>query len=224
MLRVLVVEDDYRVARVNQGFVEQVEGFAVAGVAATATEAMRLLESERPDLVILDLYLPDAGGLDLLRRMRSGGHTADVIVITAAKEASALQEALRGGAFDYILKPYRKERFVEALRRYRQYRSQMPGATEVEQEQVDRLLARRPVPATAQCVPPKGIDPLTLERVAQALTAAEAPMTAEEYGAHTGLSRTTARRYLEYLVETGQARVQPAYGHVGRPERLYGHP
>ncbi len=222
MLRVLIVEDDCRVARVNKGFVEQVGGFSVAGIASTAAEALRLLESNRPDLVILDLYLPDASGLDLLKQMRSGGNPPDVIVVTAAKESAALQKALRAGAIDYILKPYRLERFAGALRRYQEYRNQIPDGPEVEQEEVDRLLARHPVPPATPGIPPKGIDPLTLERVVQALQTLSSPQTAEEFGSQTGLSRTTARRYLEYLVETGRARVQANYGHVGRPERRYG--
>jgi response regulator of citrate/malate metabolism len=233
MLRVLIVEDDYRVARVNQGFVASVEGFAVAGIAHTAAEAEQLVAELQPELIILDLYLPDGSGLDLLRRLRSGGQPADVIVVTAAKEGATVQEALRAGAVDYILKPYRLERFAGALRRYLEYRRQMAGAAEVEQEQVDRLLALRPagpgtVPATAAApgllpagASPKGIDPLTLEKVVQTLRGTDRALTAEEFGLLAGLSRTTARRYLEYLVGVGRCRVEAAYGSVGRPERLY---
>lgn len=220
MLRVLIVEDDYRVARVNRGFVEQVDGFTVAGTAATAAEAEQALQTLAPDLIILDLYLPDGTGLDLLRRLRTTDNQTDVIVVTAAKEAVSVQQAMRAGAVDYILKPYRFERFAEALNRYKQYRGQIAVAAQVEQDQVDRLLARRPPPPSAETVP-KGIDPLTLKRVLQAVQEANEPMAAEELGAQAGLSRTTARRYLEYLAEGGWVRVQAAYGHVGRPERLY---
>lgn len=220
MLRVLIVEDDFRVARVNRGFVEQVEGFAVAGTAATAAEAEQAIRALSPDLVILDLYLPDGNGLELLRRLRSVDDPTDVIVVTAAKEAASVQQALRAGAVDYILKPYRFERFAEALRRYNVYRGQIAGAAQVEQEQVDRMLARRPPPPSNASVP-KGIDPLTLERVLKAVQEAAGPVAAEELGQQAGLSRTTARRYLEYLADGGWVRVQAAYGHVGRPERLY---
>jgi two-component system CitB family response regulator len=219
VLRVLIVEDDFRVAQVNRSFVDQVEGFVVVGMAATAQEAERAVAELQPDLILLDLYLPDGSGLELLRRLRSGGDPADVIVITAAKEATALQAALRGGVVDYILKPYRFERFAEALRQYRDRRTQMARAAQVEQSQVDRLLGRRPT--TSGNLLPKGIDPLTLNRVLAALSQETKPLTADEFGARTGLSRTTARRYLEYLVEVGKATVQPSYGDVGRPERLY---
>ncbi|MGE5674853.1 MAG: response regulator, partial [Mycobacterium leprae] len=218
--RVLIVEDDYRVARVNQGFVEQVDGFVVAGMAATAAEAEQALRELTPDLMILDLYLPDGNGLDLLQRLRSVNHPTDVIVVTAAKEAISVQQAMRNGAVDYILKPYRFERFAEALRRYQVYRGQIAGVVQVEQDQVDRMLARRP-PAPSLDAVPKGIDPLTLETVVQILARTSDPLTAEDLGARAGLSRSTARRYLEYLAESGWIRVQAAYGHVGRPERLY---
>ncbi len=223
MLTVLVVEDDARVAQVNRSFVEQVDGFAVAGVAGTAAAAEQMLVELRPDLLILDLYLPDGSGLDLLRRLRSAGHTADVIIVTAAKEAATVQQALRVGAVDYILKPYRFERFAEALTRYREEWQGLSAAGEVEQQVVDRLLGR-PVPATGAGAPgelPKGIDPLTLDRVIAGLESAGKPLTAEEFGSATGLSRTTARRYLEYLSSINRAMVQVGYGDVGRPERLY---
>jgi response regulator of citrate/malate metabolism len=219
MIGVLIVEDDFRVAQVNQGFVESVSGFAVSGIASTVAEAERALAELRPDLIILDLYLPDGSGLDVLRRLRSGAGPADVIVVTAAKEGTTVQEALRAGAVDYILKPYRMERFAEALSQYREYRRQVAASAEVEQDQVDRLLALRPA-GTGPA--PKGIDPLTLDKVVAALRLAERALTAEEFGGRTGLSRTTARRYLEYLVSLGRARVEHAYGNVGRPERLYG--
>lgn len=219
MIRVLVVEDDFRVAQVNRSFVEQVPGFQVVGVASTAAKAEEMLGADRPDLMMLDLYLPDGSGLDLLKRLRAACDGVDVIVVTAAKEAATVQAALRSGAVDYLLKPYRKERFTEALTRYLESRGQMAALQEMEQEQVDRLLGR--AGARQAGALPKGIDHLTLERVMAGLQAAAEPLTAEELGRRTGLSRTTARRYLEYLAETGRVKVDAAYGDVGRPERLY---
>lgn len=125
---------------------------------------------------------------------------------------------------DNILKPYRFERFEEALRRYRHYRLRLHSSGQVRQEQVDQLLAHRPTPFGAHPASPmpKGIDELTLRLMEEALHASTDWLTAEEFGLRTGLSRTTARRYLEYLVDTGQAAVRAAYGSIGRPERRYG--
>lgn len=217
MLSVMIVEDDARVAQVNRSFIAQVPGFIVAGLASTAAEAERMLVTAQPDLVILDLYLPDGSGLDLLNRLRARAVRSDVIIVTAAKEATTLQQALRAGAVDYILKPYRFERFAEALTRYREKHQELTAATELEQANVDRLLGR----GSANSELPKGIDSITLERVVAGLEAFEGGRTAEEFGQAIGLSRTTARRYLEYLVSVGKATVQAVYGDVGRPERLY---
>lgn len=137
---------------------------------------------------------------------------------------------LQGGAVDYIVKPYRFERFAEALRRFRAYRDQINRATqaeqgEVEQHEVDQLLQQRHIPpirkTAATPALPKGIDELTLRHIRQAIKAQDAPLTAEAFGELCGLSRTTVRRYLEYLAERGDVRVEPQYGGVGRPERLY---
>lgn len=217
MLSVMIVEDDARVAQVNRSFVEQVPGFYITGLAATAAEAEQMVAATQPDLVILDLYLPDGSGLDLLNRLRAHALRSDVIIVTAAKEAATLQQALRAGAVDYILKPYRFERFAEALTRYREKHKELAAATELEQANVDRLLGRSTVGSEL----PKGIDSITLERVVAGLEASDEGRTAEEFGQAIGLSRTTARRYLEYLVSVGKATVQAVYGDVGRPERLY---
>lgn len=230
MLKVLIVEDDFRVANVNRQFVERVEGFEVVGKAATVAEAQQQLHEKQPDLVILDVYLPDGSGLKLLRQLRALGHPADIIALTAAKEAETINAVLQGGAFDYIVKPYRFERFAEALRRFRAYRDQMNKAAqamrgEVDQAEVDRLLHQRHIPRVRKTSKtpalPKGIDELTLAHVRQAVTRHAAPLTAEACGALCRLSRTTARRYLEYMVVGGEVRVEPQYGGVGRPERLY---
>lgn len=217
LIKVLIVEDDARVAQVNSSFVQQVPGFEVIGLAPSAMEAEQALATLQPDLVILDLYLPDGHGVDLLHRLRAVGHTADVIIVTAAKEAATLQQSLRAGAVDYILKPYRFERFAEALIRYSEKRRELASTTELEQANVDRLLGRA---SNGQSLP-KGIDSITLDRVVAGLESAVTGQTAEEFGSATGLSRTTARRYLEYLVGVGRASVQAVYGDVGRPERIY---
>lgn len=229
MLKVLIVEDDFRVANVNRQFVERVEGYEVIGVAATLAEAQQQLESKQPDLIILDVYLPDGSGTKLLRQLRALGHPADIIALTAAKEADTINEVLRGGAVDYVLKPYRFERFAAALRRYREYRNQIVKIArtelgEVEQGGIDHLLKQRLMPpqeTPAAPLLPKGIDELTLRHIRKAIKDHGAPLTAETCGELCGLSRTTARRYLEYLAERGDVRVEPQYGGVGRPERVY---
>jgi len=177
-IKVLVVEDDFMVAQVNRDFVERVPGFSVVGVASTGEQALEMLEKERPDLVILDIYLPDMSGTEVLRGIRASGNETDVIVITAAREAGAIRDALRGGAIDYIIKSFRFERFAAALEGYRTYRKRLDSGGEMGQREVDHLynlVVKREQPDAL----PKGIDPQTLDRVRRHLRRSGAALTAE---------------------------------------------
>lgn len=218
-IRVLVVEDDVRVARIVREFVARVGGFAVVGVAATAAEALHLLARTDPHLVILDVYLPDELGTDLLLRLRSSGQPVDVMLITAARETHVLQAVLRAGVVDYLVKPFKFERLRAALSTYRRYHQQLGARSEVEQSDVDRIL--QTLHRGRIVLPEKGIDPLTLERLRDLVRGLGRPMPADQLARRAGVSRTTARRYLEYLVCQGEVAVELVYGSVGRPERNY---
>ena len=85
MISVLVVDDDFMVARIHVGFVERLAGFEVVGVAHTGAEAKDAVARFRPDLLLLDLNLPDRFGPDLLADLHHSGQRCDAIVITAAK-------------------------------------------------------------------------------------------------------------------------------------------
>ena len=74
MISTLVVDDDFRVAEIHAGYVSRVAGFGVVGQVHTAASAAGAMELLRPDLVLLDLYLPDGNGLDLIRAVAAGEH------------------------------------------------------------------------------------------------------------------------------------------------------
>ncbi len=104
MIRTLVVDDDYRVADLHCAYVERVSGFAVAGRAHTGAEALLSVDQLLPDLVLLDIYLPDVSGLEVLQQLREGDHPpVDVISITAAREVESLRAAMRGGVVHYLI-------------------------------------------------------------------------------------------------------------------------
>jgi two-component system, CitB family, response regulator len=223
---VLIVEDDARIADLHRRFVAQVEGFETVGIAHSIDDAQNFLEALAPDLVLLDLYFPKGDGLSLLRAIRARGLETDVILITAAREAGPLKEALRGGVFDYIIKPVIVARFTECLEKFRLYRERLGDGKAIEQRDVDRLL--RPAPSKAVAGQqaedlPKGIDALTLAKVRAVFQKREDAegFSAESVGGLIGVSRTTARRYLEYLVSVGAVYADVVYGAVGRPERKY---
>jgi response regulator of citrate/malate metabolism len=219
VIRVLIVDDDFMVARVHTGFVARVEGFEVVGTAHTGAEAVTTALRTTPDLVLLDLYLPDRFGLDVLSDLRRSGSDCDVIVITAAKEVDAVRGALRQGVVDYVLKPFGFPDLRERLERYAAQRDLLHGGEVTGQDDIDRVLTRSG--ATGTSTLPKGLSPETVTLVSTALREAPGTLSASEAAERVGISRVSARRYLEYFVSTGRAAVTLKYGTTGRPERRY---
>ncbi|MFF2508998.1 response regulator [Streptomyces sp. NPDC058067] len=218
---VLVVDDDFMVARVHRTFVERVTPFRVVGEASTGERAIAAVGRLRPDLVLLDLYLPDMFGLDVIPRLRTAGHDCDVMVISAAREADALRGAVRHGVVDYLLKPFDFEDLEPRLTRYATRRRRLLTTVVRGQADVDRMLAGASAPAPGGPLP-KGMSVETAELVERSLREADGTLSATECAALTGVSRVSARRYLEYFQSTGSADVSLRYGVAGRPERRYG--
>jgi two-component system CitB family response regulator len=214
--RVVVVDDDFRVARLHTRIVEGVDGFVVAGTAGTVAEARELVESVQPDLVLADIYLPDGSGLDLVRAI-----DVDAIVLSAAVTASAVRRAFQRGAFAYLVKPFADDELAEQLRAYTRYRNLLDAQPELDQSTVDR--ARRVLhgaggagggAAGARRSP---TETAVLEALAASGTALSAPAIAERIG----ISRATAQRYLSSLAHEGQLAIELQYGATGRPEHRY---
>ena len=220
MIDVLVVDDDFMVARIHRGYVDRLPGFRVVGEAHTADAAVRAVRAQRPDLVLLDVYLPDRSGLDVLRDLRaSADPPVDVVVITAARDVTTVRTALHGGVADYLVKPFTFATFSDRLQRYAEGRRNLTRDGELEQSDVDRVfsLARGAGPAPL----PKGLSPTTRALVVQVLQAADGDLSASETAERVGISRVSARRYLEHLATTGQVVQRPRYGSAGRPEHRY---
>ena len=221
MIRVLVVDDDFMVARVNRSYIERIDGFCVAGEAYTAGEALEAVHTLRPDLVLLDLYLPDFSGLEVLRQLRAQQDPpVDVLPVTAARNVAAIREAMQGGVVHYLIKPFTFAALSERLTNYAQARRTLRDTGEPSQQEIDRLFGSLHAPGAA--IPlPKGLSQASCELVARALREAGDDISATETAQLTGMSRVSARRYLEYLVEVGQAELRPRYGSSGRPEHRY---
>ena len=221
-IQVLIIEDDIRIAEINRRFIEKVPNFQVVGIATNEQQAKDALEVLKPELVLLDIYFPDMNGLQLLRYIKQFHHQTDVIMITAAREVEALREAIRGGVFDFIVKPVIFERFEETLKHYDQFYQKLHRIDEnqqMDQAEIDQLL--RGTKGENSSYLPKGIDKITLEKVTLYMKENDSGITAEELGKKLGVSRSTARRYLEYLVAKGEANPELSYGTIGRPERIY---
>ncbi|OZB94499.1 two-component system response regulator [Paenibacillus sp. XY044] len=226
VLEVLIVEDDTKIAEINRRFIEQVPGFKVVGIATDEIQAKSQLEILEPHLVLLDIYLPHANGLDLLLFIRQHYRSTDVIMITAAREIEPIREAIRSGAFDYLMKPLIFDRLKETLLHYAAFQrelSRLDTAGSIGQSDVDRLLASpvKAEPLSENTFLPKGIDKLTLEKVVHTISTVNEGLTAHQVAKLIGISRSTSRRYLEHLVGFGIVFADVSYGLVGRPERVY---
>ncbi len=220
MIDVLVVDDDFMVARIHRGYVERLDGFRVVGEVHTGGEVVEAVRRLEPHLVLLDVYLPDHNGVDVLRDLRAEADlTVDVVVVTAARDVETVRAALHGGVASYLVKPFTFATFAERLRRYAEARREMDRTGELAQEDVDRVFAvvRRP----GAGVLPKGLSTATAALVVKALQGEPGDLSAAETAERVGISRVSARRYLEHLCTTGQAQQSLRYGTSGRPEHRY---
>ena len=224
-MKVLVVDDDFMVAKVHSGYVERIEGCTVVGVAHRGTEALELAAQLRPDLVLLDVYLPDLSGVEVLSRLRTGA--ADdpfVLVVTAADDPDTVAAALHGGALHYLVKPFDQSALAAQVHRAARIRRDLDRVR--DQSDIDRLFGGAGTPSAAGPERmPKGLTTPTAELVARTLrertAGGEDDLSATECAEAAALSRVSARRYLEHFVSTGVVTVRLRYGGTGRPERRY---
>lgn len=221
MLRVLVVEDEPVAAAAHAAYVERVDGFELAKVAHTGQEALRALNTEDVDLVLLDMNLPDLHGLDIVRAMRAAGHATDVVAVTSARDLDVVRTAVSLGVVQYVLKPFVFSALRERLQGYARYREEVAGdAFATSQQALDRLIARAQGASSVSALP-KGLSSESLEVVTRLLSTRREPLSAAETAEQISSSRVTARRYLEYLCSIGLASRQQRYAGAGRPVVAY---
>lgn len=216
MIRVLVVDDDFRVAALHSSFVDQLPGFTSVGVAHTAAEAVAACERLHPDLVLLDQYLPDGLGTSVVRELGT-----DVLMLTAAGDAATVRVALSSGALNYLVKPFTAAQLGDRLRAYARYRNHLTGDRDLGQDEIDRAVALLHDADAPTAGLPKGRSAVTAQRILVALREAVEPITAIEIADATGVSRATAQRYLADLAHSGKVELSLRYGSTGRPEHLY---
>ncbi|GHD00371.1 response regulator transcription factor [Zhihengliuella salsuginis] len=223
-IRTLIVDDDPDVLRMHQLFVESLDGFAVAGTAARAAEVVPAMEADPGiGLVLLDVHLPDGNGVDVLTELRARFPRAGVVMITAAAEAETVRAAIGRGIDGYLVKPFTVDDFRGRLAAFRAARAQEPGR--LAQAEIDALMGGTTTAPPAAVAPPaplpKGFSQPTLELVASAVRAAAEDVSAAQVAQTCGISRVSARRYLDLLTRRGEAELRPRYGSAGRPEHRY---
>ena len=223
---VLIVEDDFYIANINKSFIEENKDFKVIDIMTSKKSTLQFLSEakQKPDLIFLDIYIPDVQKLELLWKIRNAYKEIDIIIVSAAKETATVEEALKGGIFDYLIKPIEKKRVAQSLLRYKNEKLLLRSKVEISQAEIDLLSSKTNQATAVKKHLPKGIDRLTLEKVVTVLGEfGDSGATAGKVGKEIGASRSTARRYLEYLVSVEQAEAKINYGDVGRPERRYVH-
>ncbi|MDQ3404747.1 MAG: response regulator, partial [Actinomycetota bacterium] len=192
----------------------------VADVVHSGRDALRFLERAQVDLVLLDLYLPDTNGLEVVRALRSAGHTADVITVTSARDLAVVRAAVSAGVVQYLLKPFTFAGLRDKLEGYAKFRARVSGQGDaVRQAEVDEAFGA--LRGGENTTLPKGMSVQTLDTVVAVIRRADDGLSAGAAAESVGVSRVTARRYLEYLADNGLAMRKPRYGTVGRPEVWY---
>ncbi len=221
MIDVLVVDDDAQVARINAAYVAKVRDFLVSCVAHSAGEALAALETHPVDLILLDHYLPDGTGLQLVADLRRRGLLTDVIMVTAARDVATVQAAMRHGALQYLVKPFTFAGLRSKLESYAALHRTFADGGQAEQSEVDRIFGALGAANAGPAELPKGHSTATADRVRSVLRSADAPLSAQDVALQAGLSRQTAQRYLKLLERAGRVRLSLKYGETGRPEHRY---
>ncbi len=233
-INVVIVDDDPMIVEINRGFVTAVPGFEVIGTASTGQETLEIIKEKKPNLTLMDIYLPDMDGVQLLQKIRELGLPVDVIAVTAANDAETVQKVFRYGAIDYIIKPFKFTRFKTALNYYYNLYSRFSKNIKLNQNEIDHLNPNLVMQTEAEAEKektiekekveeemPKGLNEITLKQVYQYLKEKNSPLSAEEVAIGVGLARVTARRYLDFLEKSNRVMLELQYGSVGRPINRY---
>ena len=223
MIKTVIVEDDLLVASINSQFAKRNPNIQIVATFHNGKDALDYLKKSDADLVLLDLYMPDCTGLELLSELRSIGSEIDVIMITAANDAEHINEALQLGIVDYLIKPFQYERFAQALDKYLVRKKAIESGVSFTQEEIDRLVnASTPSASTKKTELQKGVQQKTLDKIRVCLSAHPGNyLPCEQIASETGLSRVTIRRYMNFLIEENEVTSMIDYSTGGRPSILY---
>ena len=223
MYSVIIVEDDPMVASINRQYVELEPSFSVKQSFKSGQDALSWLSREEADLIILDYYMPLMTGKEFIDRLHSMGNAPSVIMVTSASDSAIVQELLSRGVLDYLVKPFERSRFRQALSRFAQTRSCLDGSPELNQAEIDRLLSHmQPSSSSFQTELAKGLSETTLNLIRNFLQNRPGEFfSSEQIAEQVCLSRITIRRYVNYMLEMGEIISSVDYQTGGRPSIKY---
>ncbi len=221
MIEVIIVEDDPMVREINTKFLNRIEGFRLYRAVSNLEDAKKFIIAKKPDLILLDVYLPKENGIDFLKWIRRQAIGIDIILITADKSMERIQEALRYGAVDYLIKPFSFERFKESLLQFKNRYDQFKKYEVMEQNDLDRLISCASVSPNEDEIE-KGLNKYTYRSIWEEIGKwNHEEFTAEKLAEKLGIARVTVRRYLEYMEREDKVEKLVEYGKVGRPQYKY---
>ena len=219
-IKVMIVEDDFMVAEINKNVTEEVQGFIVVKIAKDASEALHYIDSNPLDLIILDIYLPDINGIELLKIIRKKEHPVDFILITAAHDSKTIEQSMRFGVFDYIIKPFDFSRYKNSLINYKKFNYSIKQNEDYSQDKLDQMIPHSNMNNGKEDLP-KGITNHTLGKIKSAVDSCGSAFIIDDIMEKLSFSRITVRRYLEFMVESSSMKKSCKYKKVGRPTIIY---
>ena len=230
-IKVVLIEDDPMVREVNRQFIERVNGFQIVASAGNGLEGIEKIKQFQPDLVFMDIFMPQLNGIETLREIGSQQLHVDVITVTAANDMPTIHEILQLGVFDYIMKPFTFERIEQTLSHYRKFKEKAQQSSQLTQLELDELfhkpalLKAQEMQTTQQPLSdeelPKGFNKATLEKVLTFLEGQQQGASADDVASNIGVARVTARRYLDLMEKRNMINVDSVYGNIGRPINMY---
>lgn len=220
MYKVLIVEDDPMVAMINEQYIKRNKNFEIVGKCNDGLRALDFLENNTVDLVILDVFMPQMDGFETLRQIRNKQIVVDAIMVTAANEREALEEALHLGIVDYLVKPFTFDRFQMALEKYIAQNNALKDIDTLNQKSIDQIFGNSR--KKSGDLFPKGIQEKTLELIMEYLkTNKNTWFTGDEIAEKVNLTGVTVRRYMNYLAQSGRVVSEINYETGGRPCMRY---
>ncbi|GAA5207745.1 response regulator [Microbacterium kyungheense] len=209
-IRVLVIDDDFRVAGLHRDIAAARPGFTALDPVHSLGAARQAIRSHAPDLLLVDVFLPDGDGVDFV-----AGAAVDAFLLSAATDAATVHRALRAGALAYLTKPFEPRLLADRLDRYARMRNVLSTDRALGQEQIDRALSIMHGGAEPASVSRSATEQLILDGLG------DDEASAAEIADRVGISRATAQRHLSALATRGQVEVRLRYGTTGRPEHRY---
>ncbi|MGL5057214.1 MAG: response regulator [Fusobacteriaceae bacterium] len=217
MKTVLIVEDDPMVAMINMEYLSNIKEIKVVGHTSNKNQTLKFIQENSVDLILLDIFLGNDNGLEILKEIRDLGYTTDVIMITSANRSSDVKKALSLGSVDYLIKPFDFERFKSAINKFQKFQDFF-NEDKITQLELDTIYNKDE--KIISCLP-KGLNFKTLENIKKEIENFSGEFNIKDICKKTDISNVTIKKYLDYLENSGEIEGSITYGNIGRPIFLY---